>query len=127
MTSLDDLRRSYAAFASAQFARWANRLAVAGVVIVVLAVFGIVGAIDKSIEEETGHQIHERMQRAAAAAEFERGLRSCPPPGPGLTDIIVMVVNSTADSAPTVTRCFRIAERSFAPRRRSRGHEQSSK
>jgi len=118
MTSLDDLRRSYAAFASAQFARWANRLAVAGVVIVVLAVFGIVGAIDKSIEEETGPQVHERMQRAAAAAELERGLRSCPPPGPGLTDIIVMVVRYEPDNAPDVTRCFRIAERPFAPRHR---------
>ena len=127
MTSFDDHRRSYAAFASAQFARWANRLAVAGVVIVVLAVFGIVGAIDKSIEEETGPQVHERMQRAAAAAELERGLRACPAPGPGMTDQVVMVMRYDTFDAPTVTRCFRIAERSVAPRRRSRGHEQSSK
>ena len=117
MTSLDDLRRSYAAFASARFARWTNRTAVAGLIVIVLAVFGIVGAIDRRVEEETGAQVHERMQRAAAAAELERGLHSCPPHGPGFTDVIVMVVNFGADSAPTVTRCFRIAERPFAPRR----------
>ena len=118
MTSLDDLRRSYAAFASARFARWTNRTAVAGLIVIVLAVFGIVGSIDRRIEEETGPQVHERMQRAAAAAELERGLRACPPHGPGFTDIVVMVVRYEPDNAPDVTRCFRIAERPFAPRRK---------
>ena len=118
MTSLDDHRRSYAAFASARFARWTNRIAVAGLVAIVLVVFGVVGAIDQRIEEETGPQVHERMQRAAAAAELERGLRACPAPGPGMTDQVVMIMRYDTFDAPTVTRCFRIAERPFAPRRR---------
>ena len=120
MTSLDDHRRNYAAFAAAQSnrARWTNRMAVAGLVVIVLSVFGIVGAIDRRVEEETAPQVHERMQRAAAAAEFERGLRSCPPYGPGFTDQVVMIMRYDTFDAPTVTRCLRIAERSFAPRRR---------
>jgi len=117
MTSLDDHRRSYAAFAASQFTRWTNRIAVAGLVVIVLAVFGIVGSIDRRIEE-TGPQVHERMQRAAAAAELERGLRACPAPGPGMTDQVVMIMRYDTFDAPTVTRCFRIAERPFAPRRR---------
>lgn len=40
-------------------------------------------------------------------------LNDCPKPGPGLTDVLVMVIRTQADRKPTITGCSRIAERSF--------------
>ena len=69
MTSLDDHRRSYAAFAASQFTRWTNRIAVAGLVVIVLAVFGIVGSIDRRIEEETRSTAARMEQKERLAVE----------------------------------------------------------
>jgi hypothetical protein len=99
-------------------ARWTMRMKIAGIVVIVLSAFGIVGAIDMRAEEATAATTHEAMQRLAAARELERGLRDCSTAGPGMTDVLVMVVHSPAGTGPTVTRCFRIAERSSLPRTR---------
>lgn len=40
-------------------------------------------------------------------------LKDCPPPSPGMTDLVVMVIKSQADMKPIVARCSRIAERAF--------------
>lgn len=84
---------------------------IAGLVAALLVAFSIVGAIDMRTEQERSAEIHEYMQRLAAARELERGYRDCPAPGPGMTDVVVMVIESSADAAPTVRRCFRFAER----------------
>lgn len=90
---------------------------VAALIVVIFSVFAVVGAIDMKAEETTAAISHEAMQRLAAARELERGLRNCPSPGPGMTDIVVMVVHSSADSGPTVQRCMRFAEAPYLPRR----------
>ena len=89
---------------------------VAALLVVILIVFSIVGTIDMRVEEADSARIHEHMQRLAAARELERGLRTCPPPEPGWTDIVVMIVRYESDIVPVVERCMRFAERSYIPR-----------
>ena len=91
---------------------------IASLLVAILIVFSLVGAIDMRVEDADAPKIHQAMQRAAAARELERGLRGCPPPKPGMTDIVVMIVRSESDTAPVVERCMRFAEASYLRRSR---------
>jgi hypothetical protein len=123
MTPLNDLRRSYSSFLAQEAARdrdrWILRMKIAGIVAFILSAFALVGAIDMRAEEATSAQVHEHMQRLAAARELERGLRGCPPAGPGMTDVVVMVVRYESDIVPVVEHCMRFTERSYLPRPRN--------
>jgi len=116
MTSPEDLRHHIASYGERD--RWHMGLKIAGIIVIILSAFGIVGAIDMRADEATAAATHEAMQRLAAARELERGLRACPPAGPGMTDVLLMVVHSTPDTGVTVSGCSRIAERSYLSRPR---------
>ena len=123
MTTIEDVNRHRDEYRN--LVRWTSRLKIAGILMIVISAFGIVGAIDMqaeiaseratSNEQRVTH--HDLMQRLAAARELERGLRGCPPAGPGLTDVVVMVVRYESDIVPTVEHCMRFSERSYLPRR----------
>lgn len=113
------LRTQHSALSREARDRWMLRMKVAGIVIFILSAFGIVGTIEMQAEQASQDQVHQAMQRAAAARELERGLRKCPPPGEGMTDVVVMIVKYTADADPTVERCLRFAEARYLPRRQS--------
>lgn len=51
---------------------------------------------------------------AADRAAVSVSTAGCPPPAPGLTDTVVMVIKSQADLKPAVTGCNRIRMRSFS-------------
>ena len=104
--------------AGARIGRPGDGMKIAAILVVILALYGIVGEIDMRAAETTAVISQEARQRLAAARELERGMRDCPAPGPGMTDVVVMIVHSTADAGPTVTRCMRLAERPYVPRRR---------
>jgi len=123
MIAVEDLRHRIAAYRDRL--NWTMRMKLAGIMVIVLSAFGLVGAIDMqaeiaseratSNEQRVTH--HDLMQRLAAARELERGLRGCPPAGPGMTDVVVMVVRYESDIAPRVEHCMRFAERTYLPRR----------
>ncbi|HJT63117.1 MAG TPA: hypothetical protein VJ797_15715 [Burkholderiales bacterium] len=58
-----------------------------------------------------GRAKDERLAELIAAQRHAAPLTACPPPAPGMTDTIVLVVESRADAEPLVTGCSRIAER----------------
>jgi len=135
MTAPEDLRYRIAALrrcsgqAYRERERWNMRLKLAGIMVIVLSAFGVVGAIDMQAELAAENPPAAAAsspfakggfggfpQRLAAARELERGLRACPPAGPGMTDVLLMVVHSTPDTGVTVSGCSRIAERSYLPR-----------
>jgi len=123
MTTIEDFNRNTAAKRDRE--RWTMRMKIAGIIMIIISAFGLVGAIDMqaeiaseratSNEQRVTH--HDLMQRLAAARELERGLRGCPPAGPGMTDVVVMVVRYESDIVPRVEHCMRFAERSYLPRR----------
>jgi hypothetical protein len=114
MTAPEDLRYRIAGYRDRE--RWNMRLKLAGIMVIVLSAFGLVGAIDMRADEATAAATREATQRFAAARALERGLRACPPAGPGMTDVLLMVIHSRPDLGVTVSGCSRIAERSYLPR-----------
>lgn len=57
----------------------------------------------------------ERAAPAAPQRQFVF-LDDCPPPAPGYTDTVILVIRSQADLQPTVTRCARMAIKKYRPR-----------
>ena len=128
MTTIEDVKRITAA--RRDRGRWILRMKIAGIIMIIISAFGIVGAFDMRAEEAATNPpatvasspfdkggLGGFQQRLAAARELERGLRGCPPAGPGMTDVVVMVVRYESDIVPTVEHCMRFAERSYLPRR----------
>ena len=122
MIAPEDLRHRIAALrrcsgqAYRERERWNMRLKIAGIMVILLSAFGIVGAIDMRADVATAKATRDAVQRHAAARALERGLRACPPAGPGMTNVLLMVIHSTPNAGVTVSGCSRIAERSYLPR-----------
>jgi len=114
MTAPEDLRYRIAGYR--ERARWTMSVKLAGIVMIIISAFGVVGAIDMRADEATAAATRDATQRQAAARALERGLRACPAAGPGMTDVLLMVVHSRSDTGVTVSGCSRIAERSYLPR-----------
>ena len=114
MTTIEDVNRHRDEYRNRE--RWTSRIKIAGILMIIISAFGIVGAIDMQAELAS-ERVTSNEKRAAAARELERGLRGCPPAGPGMTNVVVMVVRYESDIVPVVEYCMRFAERSYLPRR----------
>lgn len=75
------------------------------------ALLGLTSWTSLRDEEHRHEQARWNAERARMVA-----LDRCPQPAAGYTDVVVLVIRSSADDKPTVTGCSRIAERSFVPR-----------
>ena len=42
-------------------------------------------------------------------------LADCPPPGPGMTSVLMFIINTRADGKPLQSTCARIAQRNYQP------------
>jgi hypothetical protein len=99
---------------------WMERVKIAGIIVVLITAFGIVGAIDMRVEEATSAERHEAMQRLAAhsaadrahwiawlaAREIDYGI--CPPEDPAAPSVMVIIVENISDKHPLFRTCFRI-------------------
>ena len=77
-----------------------------------LAVLGLAGTIDRSASDAD----LEALRTVAIARELARGYHLCPPAADGMTSLLTLVIESTADDLPVVVSCHRLAQRKYVPR-----------
>lgn len=71
-------------------------------------------------DERLRLEAEAELAAATASPVLQIDYSACPPPAPDSSDLLVIVVNSSADGGPRLEGCHRIAERPYRIRRSAR-------
>jgi hypothetical protein len=111
MTTPEDLRHHIAS--SRERDHWNMRLKLAGIIVIILSAFGIVGRIDMEVEQakvDTAAADHAAWRAWMNARELERGYRICPPDDAAVPSIMVIVIENVSDKRQLIKTCFRVLD-----------------
>ena len=111
MTTIEDVNRHRDEYRNRD--RWTMRMKLAGIIVIILSAFGIVGRIDMEVEQakvEATAADRAAWRAWMNARELERGYRICPPDDAAVPSIMVIVIENVSDKRQLIKTCFRVLD-----------------